>query len=115
MYNWLAALGFRYEPRRNNYYVDGHEKEATVQYRWKFVGRYLLDEVRMFRWIQMTIAEAKTYEEKGLVIEGSGYRYEDPNTGEPMVEYHVDTFSRRSTGWVQEGRKFPSPRMRVWE
>jgi hypothetical protein len=35
VYRWLQRLGFRYEPRRKGYYVDGHEKPATIEYRKK--------------------------------------------------------------------------------
>jgi hypothetical protein len=27
----------------------------------------------------------------GLIVKGSGYNYNQPETGVPMVEYHVDT------------------------
>jgi hypothetical protein len=35
-YRWMLQLGFQYETRRKGYYVDGHEKKATVEYRWDF-------------------------------------------------------------------------------
>ncbi len=50
-YRWMLHLGFRYETRRKGYYVDGHEKKATVEYRWDFCKRYLLLESQMFCWI----------------------------------------------------------------
>jgi hypothetical protein len=31
-HRWMLQLGFCYETRRKGYYVDGHEKKATVQY-----------------------------------------------------------------------------------
>ena len=34
VYKWLKKLGFNYEPRKKGYYVDEHEKEETVSYRW---------------------------------------------------------------------------------
>jgi hypothetical protein len=37
IYKWLKLLGFKYEPRRMGYYVDGHEKLETVNYRNKYV------------------------------------------------------------------------------
>ncbi len=37
IYKWLKLLGFRYEPRRKGYYVDGHEKPKTTSYRNKYV------------------------------------------------------------------------------
>jgi len=34
---WLKVLGFKYEVQKKGYYVDGHEKEGTVEYQWKYV------------------------------------------------------------------------------
>jgi len=51
VYKWLKRLGFSYEPRKKSYYVDGHKREATINYRWRFIERYLTYERRMFRWI----------------------------------------------------------------
>ena len=53
VYRWMKKLGFNYEPRKKSCSVDSHEKEATVNYRWSFVERYLQREQRMFRWIQI--------------------------------------------------------------
>ena len=36
VYQWMIHLGFKYEPRKKGYYVDGHEKLATVAYHWSF-------------------------------------------------------------------------------
>ena len=90
VYLWMKRLGFKYEPRRKGYYVDGHEKPATVQYRKAFVTRYLLYEGRMYRWIQITKEESLELEMKGLIPKGSGYLYTDKE-GQQMVEYHVDS------------------------
>jgi hypothetical protein len=89
IYKWLKLLGFRYEPRRKSYYVDGHEKAETVTYRNKYIHHYLQYERRMFRWIQVTADESKNLEAKGLVPTNSGYKYTDEK-GNFMVEYHVD-------------------------
>jgi hypothetical protein len=35
IYCWMTCLGFRYGPRKKGYYVDGHEKPATIQYQWE--------------------------------------------------------------------------------
>ena len=90
-YRWMLQLGFQYETRRKGYYVDGHEKKATVEYRWDFCQRYLSLERQMFRWIQVSLDEAKKLQELGKVAKGSGYEYKDELTGNTMVEYHVDT------------------------
>jgi hypothetical protein len=89
-YCWMLLLGFHHETRRKGYYVDGHEKKATIEYRWDFCERYLSLEKQMFCWIQMPVKEAERLQALGKVTKGSGYEYIDELTGEPMVEYHVN-------------------------
>jgi hypothetical protein len=85
----MKKLGFNYEPRKKGYYIDGHEKEATISYRWRFVERYLQYEQQMFRWIQIMQEEAIQLEGQGITPRQAGYRYQT-ETGQAMVEYHVD-------------------------
>jgi len=90
VYRWMQKLGFKYEPRRKGYYVDGHEKPATIEYRKQFVTRYLAYEQRAHRWIQIPLSEALELEDKKMIPKNSGYRYEDDH-GESMVELHIDS------------------------
>ena len=90
IYGWMKLLGFKYEPRKKGYYVDGHEKPATIEYCNSFVKRYLTYERQMYRWIQLTAEESKEMEIKGLVTPNSGYKYKNKE-GDNMVEYHVDS------------------------
>jgi hypothetical protein len=76
--------------RRKGYYVDGHEKPSTVTYRWSFCECYLAYEMRMFRWVQITLEQTKELEEQGEIVKGSGYHYIGPLTNANMVEFHVD-------------------------
>ena len=85
VYRWMVAIGFVYRERCKGYYVDGHEKPATIQYRWEFCKRYLRYEQRMHRWIQFTADEAAVMEDNGDVARGAGYKEGN------IVEYHVDT------------------------
>ncbi len=71
--------------------MDGHEKEATIAYRYNFIERYFTNERRAPRWIQITEEEAYKLEEESDIPKGSGFHYNHPETGVPMVEYHVDT------------------------
>ncbi len=41
IYNRMKLLVFNYEPRRKVYYVDGHKRPATIEYRNSFVQHYL--------------------------------------------------------------------------
>ena len=98
VYKWMKLLGFKYELQHKGYYVDGHEKPATVAYRKDFVSRYLTEEVQMFRWIQITKEESEKLEDEGKIAKNTGYVYNHPQTNLPWVEYHVDTcdeFQRR--------------------
>jgi len=73
IYQWMKHLGFKYKARKKGYYVDGHEKPATVEYQWSFVQHYLNYEQRMFCWIQIPLLEALKLEENGKVPKHTGY------------------------------------------
>ncbi len=45
----------------------------------------------MYHWIQITGEEAARLEEMGVIKPNTGYRYDQPLTGLPMRENHVDT------------------------
>jgi hypothetical protein len=90
IYRWLDRLGFKYEPRRKCYYVDGHERPETKVYRRNFIKRYLEHENRMHRWIQFTIDEIEEMEQLEQIGKGLGFRYTNELTGIDMVEFHVD-------------------------
>jgi len=90
IYHWLKKLGFVYEPRKNGYYVDGHERPLTVEYLSNFIKWYLTYERQMYQWIQITQYESKALKPEGLVMPNSGYQYRTKE-GTDMVEYHVDS------------------------
>jgi hypothetical protein len=75
--------------KKKGYYVDGHEKPATIEYRKAFVQQYLTFEQRAHRWIQITREESKELEMKKLIPKDSGYKYTNED-GVNMIEYHVD-------------------------
>jgi hypothetical protein len=58
--------------------VDGHEKPATVEYRYNFIEQYFHYELRAFRWIQITEKEASELEGIGVLVKWLGYRYNQP-------------------------------------
>jgi hypothetical protein len=86
----MKLLGFRYEPRRKGYYIDGHEKPETISYRNKYMEHYLLYEHRMYQWIQLSTAQSEELEKQGLVTKNSGYKYKN-HDGIDLVEYPVDS------------------------
>ena len=62
VYRYLVLLGFKYKTRMKGYYVDGHERPATILYRDKFNKRYLELERRMFRLIYISKEHRKLEE-----------------------------------------------------
>jgi hypothetical protein len=81
---------------KKSYYVDGHEREDVVRYRNEFCQRYLTEyEPRCLLWIQISVVDAVGIErEAAKVFEKLNftfaYKYDDPITGEKMLEFHVD-------------------------
>ena len=55
----MYALGFRYSVRLKTYYVDRHERPDNVDYRNKYILRYLKNERRCFHWIQLSMEEVE--------------------------------------------------------
>ena len=91
IYKWLASFGFKYNTVKKTYYVDGHEKPETVAYRKEYCTQYLSDEIRYFRWIQLSTAEVEEIEkENNEFVRDSAYVYKDIETGLTMFEFHVD-------------------------
>ena len=68
----MTQLGFKYEPRKKGYYVDGHEKPATVAYRWSFCQWYLEYKQHMHHWVRTPAACAKELEDNGELMKGNG-------------------------------------------
>jgi len=60
----MIWLRFQYKQCKKGYYVDGHEKPATVSYKNSFCQCYLSYEQRMYHWVQVLAAEAKELEER---------------------------------------------------
>jgi hypothetical protein len=90
VYRWLDCLGFKYEARKKGHYVDPHEKPETIVYCCHFIKHYLEYENKRFRWIQLPPEQVKEMEENLECDEGLGYRYSDSESGERMVEFHVN-------------------------
>ena len=87
------VVGFRYQDRATHYFVDGHEKATTLEYRPAYTKRYLDFEVQAHRWIQFSINESKKLEVQGCVAKDTGYQHYS-SSGVDMVEYHVDNVGK---------------------
>jgi hypothetical protein len=87
--NWLCLLGFTYCAQKKGYFVDGHEKPATVSYWKESIPCYLTNERRTYRWVQLPKMEAFDLQENGKILKETGFSYTD-SAGKEMVEYHVD-------------------------
>ena len=91
VYNWMSLLGFKYSATKKTYYVDGHEKPDVVAYRKEYCNQYVIDELRCFRWIQLSKPEVEKLEKENIdFVRDYGYEYKDNTTGLTMFEFHVD-------------------------
>ena len=93
----MTALGMKYNGRKKNYYVDGHERPDVVRYRKHYILSYFKDEMFMYRWIQISYEEyvallPSKEAHSNFFTSKIGYRYIDASTKEKMLEIHVDTF-----------------------
>ena len=62
-------MGMKYCNLKKNYYVDGHGPKDVIISRWKFLKKYLTNELRMYRWVQIPL--------KGSIrinIDSGGYK-----------------------------------------
>ncbi|KAI2499926.1 hypothetical protein MHU86_14547 [Fragilaria crotonensis] len=95
-WRWLRRLGYRHDNRKKSFFVDGHERPDVVFYCNDFCTNYLSKlEPRTYRWIQVTKRTVKEWKlEKRIAnnLASQGYAYQDPNTGDEMVEFHVDDY-----------------------
>ena len=81
MYKLLECLGFKYKVKQKTYYTDQHENVEVRKHRGEFCRTYLDKEIRMYRWVQLTMEEYSQYSK-----EIGCYDHMDGNT----VEIHVD-------------------------
>lgn len=79
-----------YKEQMKGFYVDGHERPATIIYCNQFVARYLRYEQRIFQWIQIIYVRRIGLQNKKMIPSNSGYEYLDDN-GVIMIEYHVNS------------------------
>ena len=50
-YNYIIALGFKYDTRKKSYYTDTHEKQENIRYRIGYCKRYIEEyEPYALRW-----------------------------------------------------------------
>ena len=89
IYNWMASLKCKYEPRKKTYFVDGHENEKTVLDRIRYCKKYIKEECRCYRWVQMNEEEVDSLCEADEKFDRKiGYKYS--KNGRTFYEYHVD-------------------------
>ncbi|KAH8983234.1 hypothetical protein EDB92DRAFT_1951794 [Lactarius akahatsu] len=48
--NWLRKLNWRYEPKKNGMYIDGHKQDDVVQYRKAFVAHWKEYAMQFRKW-----------------------------------------------------------------
>jgi hypothetical protein len=79
----MKKLGFKYEVRKKAYYVDGHERPATVEYQKLLYNDTSYDR-RAHCWIKISPEGSTELEQKGLIPVDSGYHYRDDNHNDWM-------------------------------
>jgi hypothetical protein len=48
VFHWLDHIGFNYDPWKNGYYADNHEKPEAIAYCRHFIKQYQQFKERMF-------------------------------------------------------------------
>ena len=82
VYKWMKQLGFKYEAQHKGYYVNSRDnKPVTIAHQKDFVHHYLIEEMQMFHWIQVTEEETVRLEEMGVITPNTAYQYNQPLTG----------------------------------
>ena len=93
MSRWLNKLGFKYCENKRSYYTDGHERDDVVKYRDEiFLKNYLKNELRCYRWVNLTESSAKLMEDAiNDSPENCSYNYNITTDGTVVSfrEYHV--------------------------
>jgi hypothetical protein len=92
---WMHIVGFRHQNRAKHYFVDGHEKATTLEYRPAYTKRYLDLKVQAHRWTQFRIDESKILEVQGYVAkDDKGYHYNISGVAMVELEYHIDNVGK---------------------
>lgn len=106
IYNWMNQFGFKYSPHRKTYYVNGHEKADTVEYRKGYITQYLANEIRSHRWIQLPISRVEALEKEFLEFNrDDGFEYENNNL--TFFEFHIDYHECFTSEWQTIGVPVP--------
>ena len=75
----MNILGFRFCEQKKSYYCNSHEKPENVDYRYKFIDRYLECELRCYCWFQLSETEFQEMSNNGTIFCGTPYEYLDEN------------------------------------
>ncbi|KAJ1449165.1 hypothetical protein M885DRAFT_573188, partial [Pelagophyceae sp. CCMP2097] len=89
------SVGCLFRTHTKCFYVDAHEREDVRVDRAQYCTLFFEFERRMYKWIQLTAADAATLRGKYPDM-SPGYKHEAD--GAPMVEFHVDDFKDFSSG-----------------
>ena len=88
----MKTLGMKYVERRKHYFTDSHEAPPVVKYCKGFTKRYLVRELRMPVWTQISAEEVKKLKEEKKLSDipniGCAFQKRD---GTQWFEFHVDS------------------------
>ena len=85
IYKWMSSFGFKYNTIKKAYFVDGHEKPETVQYRKGYCQDYLHNKICWHCWAQFSLSEIKEIEKNDKAFAREcAYTYIAKDTGVTM-------------------------------
>ena len=97
VWRWLHFLGYRYQPTKKTYYVDGHERVEQQQSRINLAKQYIQEwELSTHRYIQFTEQDLLTfvrkngYKQNELLACAVKYVSKEADKETDMYELHVD-------------------------
>ena len=76
----------------NNYYLDNHKKDTTIEYWWIFEKIYIDYERQAYLWVQLNLDEVQKYFSRFPGIKEWGYLYVDADKGVDMVKFHINDY-----------------------
>ena len=89
VWRYLDSMGFSFDGRKKTFYVDGHEWEDVVKTHVAFCVWYLNEELRMYRWVQLTEEAVTELHEKKLLNLKDSFKYASEDH-QMMYDFHVD-------------------------
>ena len=101
-YNYMIALGFKYDTRKKSYYTDTHEKQENIRYRIGYCKRYIEEyEPYTLRWFLVPLLNLhEIFKDVKVLRPKKGIKciddllqrgkYFEDTKGVKYIEFHID-------------------------